>query len=115
MIMMRYFLLFFCVAMSAFGAPLPENVREAVEQMRKYDYSQPRTAPHTLEQFAPKADAEQQRALAAMLAKAIEATDTTAEGRTILCQRLVLVANDAQMSLVRKWLGEIAISKAKPE
>lgn len=95
---MKRFLLLFC-ALPVFAAPLPDNVREAVEQVRKYDYTQPRTAPYMLEQFTPKADAEQRAALAALLAKAIAAPDSTPLGRTILGQRLALIAGDATFTL----------------
>jgi HEAT repeat protein len=98
-------LLLFLIALPVLAAPLPDDVREAVERVRKYDCSQPRTAPYTLEQFTPKADAEQRAALATLLAKAIAAPDTTELGRTILCQRLLLVGGKAELALATKHLG----------
>ncbi|MBM3892559.1 MAG: hypothetical protein FJ388_25865, partial [Verrucomicrobia bacterium] len=68
-------------------------------QVRKYDYSQPRTAPFTLEQFTPKADAEQRAALATLLQNAIAAPDSTPLGRTILGQRLAQIAGNATFEL----------------
>jgi type 1 glutamine amidotransferase/HEAT repeat protein len=87
------------VALPAFAAPLPDDVRDAVEQVRKYDYTQPRTAPFTLEQFTPKADAEQRAALATLLEKAMAAPDSTALGRTILGQRFAQIAGNATFAL----------------
>jgi len=110
---MKRSLLFLLFALPTFAAPLPDNVREAVEQVRKYDYSQPRTAPYTLEQFTPKADAEQRAALAALLAKAAAAADTTPLGRTILYQRFALVGGEAEMASVTKCLGNMVDATAK--
>jgi len=109
---MKRFLLFL-VALPVFAAPLPDNVRQAVEQVRKYDYSQPRTAPYTLEQFTPKADAEQRAALAALLVKAVAAPDTAPLGRTILYQRLAVVGSEAELALVTKHLGDIVDATPK--
>jgi type 1 glutamine amidotransferase/HEAT repeat protein len=95
--MKRY--LFLLLAVPAFAAPLPDDVRDAVEQVRKYDYTQPRTAPFTLEQFTPKADAEQRAALATLLEKAMTAPDSTPLGRTILGQRFAQIAGNATFAL----------------
>jgi len=104
----------FLLALPLFAAPLPEEVRQAVEQVRKYDYSQPRSAPYLLEQFAPKADPEQRAALAALLVKAISSPDTTSLGRTLLCQRLAVVGTDAERALVTTHLGEMVSETRAP-
>ena len=112
------------------AAPLPDTVREAVQQIRVSDGVQPRPPFYLLEQFVPKAagDAEQRQKLAALLAEAAAAPDTTLAARTLLCQHLAKVAGAAETPLLRKLLvnpataadarialGEEAVISAKPE
>jgi uncharacterized protein len=92
----------------AAAAPMPDAVRDAVQQVRLADAVAPRQPYSVLAQFTPRADAEQRAALAALLARAVDEPDTTAVGRTILCQQLALVAGPAEMPLVSKWLGPLA-------
>jgi len=100
------FLFLSLAAWPSLAAPLPDEVREAVAQLQKYDYTQPRSAPYTLEQFTPKADAEQRAALAALLARTIVAPDTTPLGRTILCQHLALVAGETERKMIAPLLND---------
>jgi len=90
--------------------PLPDEIRQAVREVAKWDYSQPRKAAYLLEQFTPRAtgDAEQRQELAALLAQTAVAADTTPQGRTILCQHLALVAGDKQVPALTKLLDNPA-------
>jgi HEAT repeat protein/type 1 glutamine amidotransferase len=95
---------------SALAAPLPEEVRAAVKQVRTSDGVQPRPPFYLLEQFVPKAtgDAEQRQQLAALLAEAVAAADTTPAVRTLLCQHLAKVAGAAEGPLLRTLLAHPA-------
>ena len=72
--------------------------------------SLPRQPFYLLEQFVPKAagDAEQRKKLAALLAEAAIAPDTTPPVRTLLCQHLAKVAGEAEAPLLRKLLADPA-------
>ncbi len=100
-------------ALAAVAEPLPQNIREAVQQVRTSDGVQPRQPFYLLEQVVPKAagDSEQQRQLAKLLAEAVAAKDTTLPARTILCQHLAKVAGEAEMPLLRKLLQEAAAAE----
>ncbi len=103
------------VAFAAHAAsPLPDDVREAVRQVRTNAVASVRQPYFLLEQFTPKAagEAEQCRALAALLAEAAGAADTTPLGRTILCQHLARVAGAAETPLLRKLLADPAATAA---
>lgn len=92
------------------AAPLPDEIRQAVAEVAKCDFSQPRKAAFLLEQFTPRAtgDAQQRQQLAALLTRAVVAPETTPLGRTILCQHLALVASDADVPALAKLLDNPA-------
>lgn len=92
------------------AAPLPDEVREAVKQVRTSDGVQPRQPLYLLEQFVPQAtgDEEQRQQLAKLLAAAVAAADTTPAVRTLLCQHLAKVAGAAEEPLLRKLLANPA-------
>lgn len=98
------------LALTACAAPLPENIREAVRQVRTSDGVQPRQPYYLLEQFVPRAtgDAEQRQQLAELLAAAASAEDTTPPARTVLCQHLAKVAGEAELSALRKLRSDPA-------
>ncbi len=98
------------LASAVFAAPLPDEVREAVRQVRAGDGVSPRQPYYLLEQFVPKAtgDAEQRRRLTALLAEAVAAADTPPAVRTLLSQHLAKVAGEAEEPLLRKLLANPA-------
>jgi type 1 glutamine amidotransferase/HEAT repeat protein len=95
---------------AAVGAPLPENIREAVRQVRASDGMQPRQPFILLEQAVPKVagDVEQRQALAALLAEAAVEPVTAPLARTVLCQHLARVAGEAETLTLRKLLSNPA-------
>ena len=102
--------LVYAITCAVTAMPLPENVREAVKQIRSTDGVQPRQPFFLLEQFVPKTagDAEQRKELAALLAEAAVAPDTTPPVRTFLCQHLAKIAGEAEAPLLRKMLADPA-------
>lgn len=90
--------------LAAQTAPLPEAIQQAVREVARWDYSQPRKAAFLLEQFVPKAtaDPQQRQELATLLVQSITAAGTTSLGRTILCQHLALVAGEAEAPALQK-------------
>jgi type 1 glutamine amidotransferase/HEAT repeat protein len=99
-------ILLLALAFAASAAPLPENIRDAVQQVRKSNGVQPRQPFYLLEQALPKAagDVEQRQQLAKLLAEAVAAPDTTPAARTVLCQHLAKVAGESEAPLLRKLL-----------
>jgi type 1 glutamine amidotransferase/HEAT repeat protein len=92
------------------AAPLPHDLREAVQQVRASDGVQPRPPLYLLEQAVPRAagDAEQRQELAKLLAETVTAAGTTPAARTVLCQHLAKVAGEAEAPLLRKLLADPA-------
>jgi len=90
-------------AFAAASAPLPEEIRVAVRQVRTSDGVQPRQPLYLLEQFVPKAtgDEEQRQQLAKLLIGAATALDATPAARTVLCQHLARVAGEAEIATLR--------------
>jgi HEAT repeat protein len=103
-------ILLLALAFAASAAPLPENIRDAVQQVRKSNGVQPRQPFYLLEQAVPKAagDVEQRQQLAKLLAEAVAAPDTTPSARTVLCQHLAKVAGEAERPILRKLLANPA-------
>ena len=103
-------LLSFSVVSALVAAPLPDEVREAVKQVRASDGVQPRQPFYLLEQALPKlaGDAEQRQQLAALLAEAAAAPDTPPAARTVLCQHLAKVAGEAEQQALKRLLAEAA-------
>ncbi|MDX9868738.1 MAG: HEAT repeat domain-containing protein [Kiritimatiellia bacterium] len=98
------------ITVEGVAAPLPDEVRDAVRQIRTGDGVQPRPPHYLLEQTVPKAagDPEQRRALARLLAEAAVAPDTTAAARTVLCQHLAKIGGEAEAERLRKLLDDPA-------
>ena len=96
------FLALTCTA--AWGVPLPEGVREAVEQVKASDGFRPRAPFFLLEQETPRlaGDAEARRALAALLAQAVAAPDIAPNAKTVLSQFLYQVAEEAVPAVALK-------------
>ena len=94
-------------ALAAVAEPVPQNIREAIQQVRTSDGVQPRQPFYLLEQAVPKAagDVEQRLQLAKMLAEAVVASDTTSPARTVLCQHLAKVAGEAELPALRNLLA----------
>ena len=86
------------------AAPLPEELREAVRQVRIGDGVRPRHPHYLLEQAVPKVagDDEQRRELVRLLAEAAVAPDTTPTARTVLCQHLAKLGGDTEAAVLRK-------------
>lgn len=101
-----------CAAAFLSAAPLPDEVREALKQVRSGDGVSPRQPHYLLEQAVPKAagDAEQRRELAKLLAEAVVAKDTPPAVRTLLCQHLAKVAGEAEDTAMKKMLADPATS-----
>ena len=102
--------LVYAITCAVQAMPLPDTVREAVQQIRASDGVQPRQPFFLLEQFVPKAagDAEQRQKLAALLAEAAVAPGTKPLARTVLCQYLAKVAGEAEIPVLRKLLSDPA-------
>ena len=102
--------LVYAITCAVKAAPLPDTICEAVKTIRTTDGVQPRQPFFLLEQFVPKAagDAEQRQKLAALLAEAAVAPDTTPPVRTLLCQHLAKIAGEAEAPLLRKLLADPA-------
>lgn len=101
-----------CSATFLSAAPLPDEIREAVKQVRSGDGVSPRQPHYLLEQAVPKAagDAEQRLELAKLLADAVLAKDTPPAVRTLLCQHLAKVAGEAEDSALKPLLADPAAS-----
>jgi HEAT repeat protein/type 1 glutamine amidotransferase len=102
-----------CLTLSvglSLAAPLPDDIRAAVKQVRLSDGVQPRQPFYLLEQAVPRVagDAEQRRELAGLLAEAVCAADTTPAVRTVLCQHLAQVAGDSARAVLRNLLADPA-------
>jgi type 1 glutamine amidotransferase/HEAT repeat protein len=112
------------------AAPLPDDVCDAVKQVRTSDGVQPRQPFYLLEQFVPRAAGNegQRQQLAHILAEAVMAPGTTPAARTVLCQHLAKVAGEAERERLHKMLadpatapdarialGEAAVARAKAE
>jgi type 1 glutamine amidotransferase/HEAT repeat protein len=99
-----------CGTCTLSAAPLSDDIREAVRQVRASDGVQPRQPFYLLEQDVPKAagDAEQRQQLAKLLAEAVAAKDTAPAARTVLCQHLAKVAGEAERPLLGKLLADPA-------
>ena len=99
-----------CATAVLHAAPLPDEIREAVKQVRVSDGVQPRPPLYALEQFVPKAaaDAEQRRELARLLAEAALAKGTPPAVRTLLCQHLARVAGEAEDRAMKQLLADPA-------
>ncbi len=98
------------LAQTGWPAPLPADVRDAVQQIRTGDGVQPRPPHYLLEQTVPKAagDPQQRRELTTLLAGAAAAPDTTPPARTLLCQHLAKLGAAAEAPTLRKLLAEPA-------
>jgi HEAT repeat protein len=86
--------------------PLPDEIRDAIQQVRAGDGVRPRPPHYLLEQVVPKVagDPEQRRELAKLLAEAVVAPDTTPAARTVLCQLFSKIGGDVESALLRKLL-----------
>lgn len=90
-------LLAFAAAASAWAAPLPEPVKDAVQQIGASDGFRPRPPFYLMEQETPKlaGDAEARQALAALLKQTMDAPDIHPNAKTVLSQYLYQVSADA--------------------
>lgn len=110
----KRFTLLLAVSLGAAGfltaAPLADDIRSAVQQVRASDGVQPRQPFYLLEQAVPKAagDVEQRLQLAKLLVEVVTAPDTTPAARTVLCQHLAKVAGEAERPLLSKLLADPA-------
>lgn len=96
----------------AWAQPVPDDVRAAVEEVKRYDFSQPSLPLFALDSFTTRAGGNpaQQQAFAALLAAALADSNATTLARTIFCQKLALVGTDAEVPALAKLLGDPALS-----
>ncbi len=98
-------------AAASFAAEIPADVRDALKDLKQYDQSQPRAPLFTLEQFVARSTGTGQgKQIAAMLAEALDDSNTTAVAKTIICQQLAKVGTDAEVPELAKLLDDPQLS-----
>ncbi|MGD0091872.1 MAG: HEAT repeat domain-containing protein [Planctomycetota bacterium] len=89
------------------AADIPAEVRNAAQELKKYEVAQPRTPLAVVEKYAWQAssDPEQRAALAELLAATLKDAQTR-DARTTLCQLLAWAGTDAQVPVLAEMLSD---------
>ena len=96
------------MAVSVSASEVPESTSLAIEQVRTSGDFQPSAAFRHLNEAVPRlsGDAADRAAVATALLEAAGAADTTSLGRSVLSRHLAVVADEADVQVLRAWLSD---------
>ncbi len=90
------------------GAPWPPEIQQAFEQLRAFDYEQPRKPLRTLELFIAQAtgDPKQQEAVAERLGALLADPKTSLPAKRFICKQLRMLGTEAHAPTLVKMLDD---------